>query len=157
MPVSFSSVPNDWTMTVGVTHSYMEGNTQTWGVSATQSLEGGFDIKGISAKRTVSATVSYQYSTTYQTTLTQVKTQTHTYHLPAGQVWHFKFDFVDRCGLSSAGGYDYVVTNSQDEPPCCLPGYFANASVPHGACLPSKDGQTYDFCSAADERRNVLV
>jgi len=146
--LSFASVPSDYSIQVGVTHSYTDANTATWGISATDKMSAGFDVDGETGSEEVSVTVSESFSHTYTTELQMTKTETHTYHLGPGQFWHFQFTFQDRCGESTAGAFDYALTNSRDEKPCCLPGYFQNASIPHGNCLPSDDGKTYNLCSS---------
>merc|ERR1712232_345307 len=145
--IGSSSVPADLTYARGVTHTYEKGNTVQWGLQASASMQTGFDIKIYSGSVTVSAQVSASFSDSYSTTLEMTESVQETFHLAAGVVWQWQFTMGCPCGITTASGSDIALTNSIPEKPCCLPGYFANASVPHGKCLPGSDGKTYNFCS----------
>lgn len=58
------------------------------------------------------------------------------YPLPFGhQAWQFEFNIEDLCVESWRLNIDaIVVTASNDDMPCCLPGFELDSGVPHGPC-----------------------
>lgn len=144
----FSSLSH-WTksITKGVTHVYSKGTMSTWGTSATNSLSLGFEFKGASIGKTISSTVSTSFSTSYSETLMMTETTSETWNLTAGQVWQWQFTFKDQCGTTHVLIDAVVQTNSYQQRPCCLPGYFKNPSDPTGECWAGEDGKIYTVCS----------
>merc|ERR1712014_547489 len=82
----------------------------------------------------VSGTLSRSIAKEYSSEFSMSKTETHTFNYGAGVVWQWQFTITDQCGSSTVSGNDMALTPGAFEPPCCLPGYAKNVSVPHGAC-----------------------
>merc|ERR1712038_279033 len=57
-----------------------------------------------------------------------------TWPAPPGVVWQWEFDVDDKCGKATVTTPDVVVTPAVTSPPCCLPGFFAEASNALGEC-----------------------
>lgn len=66
----------------------------------------------------------------------------------AGVVWQFKYKIEYIYGSNQIGTPHTVLTDNNDNPPCCLPGTFADHNNPHGPCLPNYPcACSVDVCS----------
>ena len=97
-------------------------------------------------RRTVISDVSHRivqrvadsFMTNDELTTTNIQNQ-------PGTQWEFVFRIHDTCEGSVVHTGEYVVTNGDHEPPCCLPGSAVSAEVQHGACHAASDGSIYVF------------
>jgi hypothetical protein len=148
-------------MTIGVDHSYSKSNTQKWGISAKNSLEGGFAFEyegaGAGIKDTIDVEVSYTFAKSFSSTLTQSESVERTENFDPGQVWQFQLNFTDQCGSSIVKGPQFALTPSRVAVPCCLPGYAKDPAKQHGDCLPSEDGKIYSVCKNSTLSRSFAI
>jgi len=134
--VSISSSSGDQSVTYqeGITRSHTVSDSSEWGQSVTVTASAGFDFFGASASVSVSGAVSNSVSHAYSSTFSMSSTTTYSYQFKAGVVWQWKFNVKDGCGTSTASGHDLALTPNEINPPCCLPGMFADPTKPTGAC-----------------------
>lgn len=90
-----------------------------------------------------SAQVSIQNSFTssvaksVQETIERAEVKSETVTVGPGSVWQYKFKYPDTCGrLRELKIPIAAATPNNKSPPCCMPGFFKDPSVPHGACQP---------------------
>lgn len=136
--VSISSSSGDQSVTYqeGITRSHTVSDSSTWGASVTVTASAGFDFFGAETSISVAGTVSNSVSHAYSSTFSMSSTTTHSYQFKAGVVWQWKFAVKAGCGTSTASGHDLALTTNLINPPCCLPGMFADPTNPTGACAP---------------------
>jgi hypothetical protein len=74
-------------------------------------------------------------------TLDQSTEKSMTYTLPPGAMWQWEYKVEDECTGARRSSpvmikvNHVVATSSVAEPPCCMPGHFADPTKPHGACV----------------------
>ena len=135
----------------GVVHTDGTTNTKEWGEAATASISAGFSFLGLSAATTVSHTTSQTTALTNENLLANITITKQKYWFPAsssgGVAWQFQFVFNDTCGGSQLKTRDIAWTPDY-RPPCCLPGYFKNASIARGedVCLSANGEPVHDVC-----------
>jgi len=110
------------TFTEGVTHSYSEETSSTWGTSASSSVGLGFSFKGLSASASVTDATSETLSEMHSSTFDMEQTTTSTFQFPEGAVWQWVYDLEDGCGESTVQTLSLLLTSN--EQPCCPPGFF---------------------------------
>lgn len=128
----------------GITRSHTVSHSSEWGGSATIKASAGFNFFGEKGSVEVSGTASHSISDSYSSTFSMTTTTTYSYDFDAGVVWQWKFDIDDGCGATTASGHDLALTLNQVNPPCCLPGMFADPTKPTGACATG----TPDICTS---------
>ena len=57
----------------------------------------------------------------------------------AGVVWQWQWSVETECTNHTVFAQDLRLTNSLEEPPCCIPGYEKDISKPHGSCQATND------------------
>jgi len=129
----FSNADQTISLEYGTSRSYMSGTEETWGSSVTVAVEAGFEGFGsVSVSGTISQSISKSQSTTWTTQT--MREDSWTWH-EAGTIWQWQWAITDACGTATASANSFVLTNDANSVPCCLPGYFAHASDPRGACV----------------------
>lgn len=118
----------------GVTRSYTVSDTRTWGTTVSANAGVSFGFSGVGITAGVSGSLSQSIAKGYTSEFEMSSTETHTFNYGPGVVWQFQFTVTDRCGSSTIKGNDLALTKGAIDPPCCLPGYSRNISVPHGDC-----------------------
>jgi len=147
--ISSTSVEAQISVTEGVTRGYEISDTQSWSLSVTESISGGFSANGASGTIGISGTEAVTISHTYSSTFAQSKSTTETMGpFQPGTIWQWQWIVGDVCGTSVIQGHDLVSTQGSYEPPCCLPGYFKDPANPRGECAAGKDGQVFNLCAA---------
>lgn len=121
------------TYTTGVTRSNSVQNTITWGSTVTATISASFGFLGDGGSESVSGEISSSIAREYSSTFSQTTTVEKSFDFGPGVVWQFQFKVQDGCD-SIASGTDLQLTQGVYDPPCCLPGWFANISEPHGEC-----------------------
>merc|ERR1719473_958761 len=151
-----SSVEAEFTYTVGVTKTEEQAKSSTWSKTVENSMEHGWSVEvatgtdiglGGVGEISVEATVGFHgsYSSTNSRTseqtnevrnaLEQSKEISMTYTLPSGAMWQWEYTATDECGSAPIKVNHVMVTKNIGEPPCCIPGYFADPTAAHGACV----------------------
>lgn len=118
----------------GVSRTYTVSSTHTWGTSVSANAGVSFGFAGIGVTAGVSGSLSNSIAKDYSSEFSMSSTDTRTFNYGAGVVWQWQFTIIDQCGCSTVTGDDLALTPGAFAPPCCLPGYADNISVPHGAC-----------------------
>jgi hypothetical protein len=128
-----------YTVGTTTTDSKSVTNTDAWKKSITGTASAGFVFMGASASIKVSATGEFSGSqqSSVSEAVTQTESQTFEADFNQGQVWQFVFNAADVCDVKgfSINVEELVLTNGKYDYPCCLPGYFAKDSDPHGPCV----------------------
>jgi hypothetical protein len=132
---------SNFTVNWGTDYNTTRQTTQEWSTTVTESMEGGFDIKGVSASVSVSVSQSYAHSSSFSTSVStnygqsvsvtcgtgsgrdniwlyQFRTSTDSPCLASGACSGNTFTTQTFCALNPPVGY---------RGPQCLPGYCADA------------------------------
>lgn len=112
--------------------------TETTGQTMQKSVERGLTVEGASRKITLTKTRSESLATQHSQSFQRSLTAGVSTELPAGIVWQWRYNADLNRGTGSTWSMAVVATNSADEPPCCLPGYFLHADDPTGLCQPGE-------------------
>jgi hypothetical protein len=120
---------------------------QTGGSGGTTTFSAGY-----SGEWTSTTASSQESSKEISETLEQSKERSMSYSLPPGAMWQWEYAVSDSCTTVRRTApviikVDHVaVTDTAESRPCCLPGFFADPTKPHGACInvTSADGGTQE-------------
>ena len=146
-PIGYSNVPEKYSVEYGRTYTSDRQVGTQWSASVTSSMTAGFNIKVLSASKTVTGQVAAGFSAQYSDEISMTTIEKRVYDLSAGQAWQWQFEIDDTCGKSIIKGPSVVVTNSRPENPCCLPGYALHpANVSDPICR-GLAGNIYTFCN----------
>lgn len=148
---AYSSGPQTISYSKGTTISHTTATTATLGSSITASVEAGCEVEGVGEKESISSTISSSLAQMDQNSFSTSLTQGYSTTLPAGQVWQWVWDSELNRGSAHTLGKALVCTQGAYDRPCCLPGYFANATQPTGAC---HDG-TPNLCKLGADQISV--
>lgn len=144
----FSNGHQTFTMTHGTSRSYSSSVDTTWASEVTTTVSAGFKPFGIGADVSVSASISKSLSMSQSETFSTEKSESYSVTFyQAGTIWQWVWTVKDVCGTSTAYAEVFVITNDALTKPCCLPGYFKNASDIRSECLP---GSPRDPSCSAD-------
>jgi len=127
------------TIRVGVKDRNSISHTETWEASLSASVTAGYDA-GVIAQPQVSVQVTGLYAWGGSSAVARALEQewsneTTISPTVSGLLWQFSFYASSPCGDSTVDTDSYVVTESEDNKPCCPPGLFADADKPHGPCI----------------------
>lgn len=130
----YSSGPQTITYSRGTTISHSTSTTATIGSEISTSVEAGCEVLGVGGKATISSKISSSLATMDQDSFTQTKSSSYSTTVPAGQVWQWIYDSELTRGSATTLGQAIVSTKGTYDPPCCVPGQFADPKNPTGAC-----------------------
>jgi hypothetical protein len=124
------------TIQIRRTEEFESTRTQDWSVGVEATISGGFPFGGAESSVTVSSSFSRGLSTTARQISEFTESQTIRRTFPPGQLWQFVFEMRDVCVPQWEIATEHiVVTDNVLEPPCCLPGAFADLENAHGPCV----------------------
>lgn len=149
-PVRFISIPETVTVTVTETRTEEIETTQldAWSASVEATVNQGWNLFGQAGgiSVTVGAEFTGSLSETARSIVTQTTSTTVTRDFEPGVIWQFTLEMRDVCDPSWEIAMDAIApTDNGNEPPCCLPGFFADNTNFHGPCVQDSP------CSCSDE------
>ena len=133
-PLGYINIKEQYSVEYGRTYSSQLQVGANWAAAAAASLSAGFDVAVAQSSMSVSGETAAAFSAEYKGILQMQVEEKRTYELIPGEAWQWQFEVHDSCGVSIVKGNSIVVTNSQVQKPCCLPGYFLspeNVTDPH--------------------------
>jgi len=129
--------PATESLTYGTQKEHSESKTETWSQSVTISVSGGFQYSSpsgaggdvqVQVSGTLSHSISEAYSDTWSTSTQETFSETFPANDTGMSVWQFHFNITDTCKhVEEAKTREYALTPNKLHPPCCLPGYGADA------------------------------
>lgn len=128
----------------GTTRTSSFSITDEWSRSVTSSVEAGFEVKGAgSLESKVETTVSRSYANTYKQEWQVTEEEVFTITLggigsnvdQGRTLWQWIFEITDPLGdVYFSKSRRYALTDGQEIPPRCQPGYAAGTSLDYQEC-----------------------
>ena len=133
----YTNGANEIMYETGITRSseFQNSKTEDWEASVTASVSAGFSFA--SASLQVSEVYADRVTSSVSKAVSQTEVQRNTKtFLDGGLVWQFVFYLSDECASDwQLKTSILVITENQEEKPCCLPGYAPVSQVQHGPCI----------------------
>lgn len=120
----------DW----GTSYTHEESRTDTWSMSVSHSVSGGFEAYGFSGSVQTSVTVGVAVEKENRETWSQSRSQSVSFNFTDAdrgkRVWQFVFEPSDTCGhTEQVYSKELAITEGAWMEPCCVPGWAVPLSA----------------------------
>jgi hypothetical protein len=168
---SSNAAKQSYTYEQTIRHSHKLTNRErtSWQKSVTEQANVGITYEGFGVQHSESltSTVSQSFGMIYSSMFEEYTTQKSTYEFGPGTIWEWQWAATVNYGSqgdnSTVMTGAFVLTPSKAEPPCCLPGFSKNASLPHKGCAAAPHRSTqqpnrvYDLCGPGQFRSGIQI
>ena len=121
--------------------------TDSLTTAITDSVSAGINAKGVNGDVKVTKSFADDQSVKIGVAMSVDEKTTFEASFPhAGTVWQWQMVIKSDQGSLSFMSESLALTPGAFAPPCCLPGYFENASDATGACHPTREGWNITLC-----------